>query len=102
MTKRYRDEDDFIEFVAKKIKMDMKRKLDYDDTERHTRRRVTGVFHHTIAEYRKMIIALVEQNKRLLLRARASENALIQNRTAVDVVRVHVATNEFSPWQHVK
>jgi len=106
MTKRHRDEDEFIEFVAKKIKMDMKRKLEYDETpSRHTRHRVTGVFHHSEDEYRKMIIALVEQNKRLLLRARSGENALEtlrEHRPTELAVSTYVPTNEFTPWQHVK
>lgn len=59
-----------------------KRKIDDEEVIRNIRPRLQGAFHVAPCEYKRMILALCRQNKRLLARATDAEdkyNDLVQN-----------------------
>lgn len=75
--KRKREEDELDDVVHKMNRLEptLKRKHEETVLEANKRTRITGDFHYTINEYKKIIVSLYNQNKRLLTRARNSEEA---------------------------
>lgn len=74
--KRCREETELDGVNIKIRRMDetsRKRPRDEDGMERRIRQRVEGEFRIDGHEYRKMIVSLYQQNKRLLNRARSAE-----------------------------
>lgn len=75
--KRKREEDELDDVVHKMNRLEPTLKRKHEETvfESNKRMRNTGDFHYTINEYKKIIVSLYNQNKRLLTRARKSEEA---------------------------
>ena len=75
--KRKREEEELNDIVHKlnRLEPTLKRKHEETVLEANKRTRTTGEFHYTINEYKKIIVSLYNQNKRLLTRARNSEEA---------------------------
>ena len=75
--KRKREEEELNDIVHKMNRLEptLKRKHEETVLEANKRTRTTGNFHYTINEYKKIIVSLYNQNKRLLTRARNSEEA---------------------------
>ena len=75
--KRKREENELDDVVHKMNRLEptLKRKHEETVLEANKRTRTTGDFHYTINEYKKIIVSLYNQNKRLLNRARQSEES---------------------------
>ena len=75
--KRKREENELDDVVHKMNRLEptLKRKHEETVLEANKRTRTTGDFHYTINEYKKIIVSLYNQNKRLLTRARQSEES---------------------------
>ena len=75
--KRKREENELDDVVHKMNRLEptLKRKHEETVLEANKRTRTTGDFHYTINEYKKIIVSLYNQNKRLLNRAKQSEES---------------------------